>query len=288
MTDYLLPDDGRGHVIHVSGGRTSGYMLRRILDAHGGSLPGHARAVFCNTGKERAETLDFLVEMQARWAVDITWLEYTYRADLAGGRSPEKQKNWYRVVDRETASLDGRPFEELIRSREMLPNCVTRFCTSSLKVETTQRWIRHEAGWKKPWDVLGIRWDEQRRLKRAINAECRVTYPLAEARDTLDDVMRFWAAQPFDLALRPHQGNCDLCFLKGQGKIKRLIRENPEAADWWIRMEDYREAVAREMLHPEYQRFLERATYRQLRDEALSEGVLPLEDEGGIDCFCGD
>ena len=39
--------------IHFSGGRTSAYMLRRHLDAYGGTLPEGVRVVFCNTGKER-------------------------------------------------------------------------------------------------------------------------------------------------------------------------------------------------------------------------------------------
>src|ERR1700732_1089275 len=46
--------------IAVSGGRTSGLMLRRIMDAHGGLLPPDVVAGFANTGKERPETLDFV------------------------------------------------------------------------------------------------------------------------------------------------------------------------------------------------------------------------------------
>lgn len=47
-------------VVSFSGGRTSGYMLWHILDAHGGALPDDVKVVFCNTGKERPETLDFV------------------------------------------------------------------------------------------------------------------------------------------------------------------------------------------------------------------------------------
>lgn len=38
-------------VISFSGGRTSGMMLRAILDAHGGTLPADVRVLFANTGK---------------------------------------------------------------------------------------------------------------------------------------------------------------------------------------------------------------------------------------------
>ena len=39
-------------VVSFSGGRTSAFMLRNILDAYGGSLPAQGHVVFANTGKE--------------------------------------------------------------------------------------------------------------------------------------------------------------------------------------------------------------------------------------------
>ena len=39
------------------------------------------------------------------------------------------------------------------------------------------------------------------------------------------------------VGIRSEQGNCDLCFMKGVGKLKRLIREDPERAEWWIERE---------------------------------------------------
>ena len=49
---WCIPDDERYRTINVSGGRSSAYMLRHILDAHGGELPPRTVPVFCNTGKE--------------------------------------------------------------------------------------------------------------------------------------------------------------------------------------------------------------------------------------------
>ena len=54
---YIVP---RPAVISFSGGRTSGYMLKHILDTHGGRLPEDLSVVFANTGMERPETLDFI------------------------------------------------------------------------------------------------------------------------------------------------------------------------------------------------------------------------------------
>ena len=66
-------------VISFSGGRTSAYMLRRILDAHDGALPPDVHAVFANTGREMPATLDFVAEVASRWNVPVTWLEFTAR-----------------------------------------------------------------------------------------------------------------------------------------------------------------------------------------------------------------
>ena len=54
---YRVP---RPAVVSFSGGRTSGYLLKHVLDAYGGQLPGDVSVVFANTGMERPETLDFV------------------------------------------------------------------------------------------------------------------------------------------------------------------------------------------------------------------------------------
>ena len=70
---YKLPE---GNVqIAFSGGRTSGYMLYKILEANNG-LPDNAKVIFTNTGREMPETYDFIQECSDRWRVNITWLEY--------------------------------------------------------------------------------------------------------------------------------------------------------------------------------------------------------------------
>lgn len=69
-----LPD---GNVlISFSGGRTSGYMLHRILEANG-DLPDRVKVLFANTGREMPGTLDFVHNIEKNWGVDITWLEYS-------------------------------------------------------------------------------------------------------------------------------------------------------------------------------------------------------------------
>ena len=104
----------RPALISFSGGRTSAYMLSRIIAAYGGSLPPGVIACFASTGKEMPETLDFVHECGVRWDVPTIWLEY----------DPSGEKQRFRIVDRATASRDGEPFEARVKELRYLPNPV--------------------------------------------------------------------------------------------------------------------------------------------------------------------
>ena len=69
---YYIDEPAR---ISFSGGRTSAYMLWKVLEAHGGVLPDHVVVTFANTGKELPETLDFVHACSVNWGVPIVWLE---------------------------------------------------------------------------------------------------------------------------------------------------------------------------------------------------------------------
>ena len=273
-------------VISVSGGRTSGYMLWRILQAHGGKLPDNVRAMFANTGKEMPETLDFVQEMSEQWSVPITWVEYESR------QVPSAR---WRVVDHATASRNGEPFEAVIRSRSFLPNPVSRFCTVELKVRAMHRYLFAQ-GWKEWTSAVGIRADEPRRVAKIGNQdygkhEERVA-PLAQAGIVVADVGAFWREQPFDLRLpnmngKTMHGNCDLCYLKGANQILSLIREQPERAKWWMKMEALALALASKPSgavfrsdRPSYAVMHRMAT---TQDEMFEYGGEPLQD-----CMCVD
>ena len=95
-TPYQCAREGVRYLLHVSGGRASGLLLYRVLDAYGGRLPPNVRAVFANTGKEHEKTLLFVREMERRWRVLIAWVEYVYRKEARGGMADPK--NTFRVV----------------------------------------------------------------------------------------------------------------------------------------------------------------------------------------------
>ena len=90
--------------ISFSGGRTSAYLLWRVLEANNG-LPEDAIVCFANTGKEDEATLQFVKDCQDNWNVPITWLEF------------QIEEPGYKVVTFETASRNGEPFEALIKKK---------------------------------------------------------------------------------------------------------------------------------------------------------------------------
>lgn len=213
-------------LISFSGGRTSAYMLRRILDAHGGTLPDDVVVAFANTGKEREETLRFVHECGSRWGVHVHWLEW------------RDAKPCFEPVGFNSASRSGEPLAALIAKKGYLPNAVTRFCTQEAKVRVMRDFAR-SIGWEHWINVIGFRFDEGHRVLKMERANeigkerWRSIAPLAEAKIGRRDVEAFWRAQPFDLQLKSYEGNCDLCFLKSEAKLKALIRENPGMDAWW-------------------------------------------------------
>ena len=251
-------------VISFSGGRTSAYMLHKILEAHNGKLPSDLTVCFANTGREMPQTLDFVQACSDNWNVQIHWLEL---------RVVDKKFTTVEV-DNKTASMDGRPFSELIKKKNYLPNMIARFCTSELKVNRINDFVGE--GYS---TVLGIRADEQRRVAKT-RARPDAIVPLADAGVTKHDVYDFWQAQPFDLELPNEKGvnnlgNCDLCFLKGTGIKKSIIRDMPHLAEWWIAQEEKIGGKFRSD-QPDYKTML-----------ITTDAQINMFDES-IACFCGD
>ena len=248
-------------IVSVSGGRTSGYMLRRVLDAHGGALPPDVHAVFANTGREMPGTLDFVRDIGAAWGVPIVWLEFTAR-----------RKDGFQIVGHNSASRDGAPFTTLLAAQAALPNPVQRSCTQELKIRTMKRWAVATLGWKRWVNVVGLRADEPRRVAR-LGQRSRERFtrvaPLAEAGIVKDDVAAFWAAQPFDLRLAgPHEGNCDGCFLKSRASLLRMCQDHPARMAWWAEQEAVPRGTAG--VNRQFRSSKSRQPYSEMLEEAAA------------------
>lgn len=269
--------------ISFSGGRSSAYMLAKILEAHGGTLPDDVKVLFANTGKEAEETLRFVRACSESFGVDIVWLEY---------EQAEEPKNRYRVVDFESASRNGEPLEKIFADRRFLPNPVTRICTAYGKIKPMKYYARDVLGFKSWNVVIGFRGDEPRRVAK-LSIDQREGYsrsaPMARAGVSAADVGAFWAAQPFDLELPNHngvtpEGNCDLCFLKGADRVFSIISKTPSKAIWWMGQE------SRQLADKATGNLFrsDRPSYQAMYEAALAQKSFDFADECLADCACTD
>lgn len=248
--------------ISFSGGRTSAYMLWRVLQSNDG-LPAEAKVCFANTGKEDEATLRFVDRCSREWGVPITWVEY--RAD------------GFAIVTFETASRNGEPFDMLTTKKKYLPNPVARFCSEELKGKA----IIKATGLESDETMVGVRADEPRRIAK-LRAR-GLMLPLVDAGITKLNVRAFWNTSPFDLELEEHGGvtdlgNCDLCFLKGPSQIKSIIHQDSNRAIWWAQQEEKIGGTFRS----------DRPSYAAMFQYAKEQVDMFDPNEEAIACFCGD
>jgi hypothetical protein len=272
MNPYLITEPT---LICFSGGRTSAYMLYHVLQAHDGRLPDDAIVCFANTGKEHEATLRFINDCEKNWGVKIHWVEYT------------SDDSMFKVVDFDTASRNGEPFEMVIKKYKNLPNPSQRWCTGKLKINTIHKYLK-SLGWDHSEsdnnDFVGIRYDE---LRRSAKMSIHNT-PLVAAKVVKKDIFDFWNKQSFDLQLpvingETVGGNCDLCFLKSLPKIVSLVRQEPERALWWAKMEN---SIVSKVNGNTLKFRKDRPSYQQIIDNNINQNN--LFDDGDIACFCGD
>lgn len=98
---------------------------------------------------------------------------------------------------------------------------------------------------------LGIRADEPKRLPidlleklglpvhaKATNRKDSFMYLADISHFTKDDVLDFWEAQPFDLGIPEHLGNCTFCIKKGLNKVALAAKDEPEQAIKFIEVSE--------------------------------------------------
>ena len=224
---------------------------------------------FANTGKEMPQTLDFVHECDVNWNLGVVWIEYD-------------KDTKFRIVTRETASEDGRPFAEFIEKRKYVPNRVSRYCTAELKIRPMKKYLM-SIGLKHWTAALGIRYDEQNRYRRMKSSESKdrwdYIFPLYDFKITKKQVFDFWNIQSFDLKIPSEYGNCDFCFIKSTQKKINQARKFPDLIDWWIDQEN--RTGTRFNLDYSYK------TIKQLSEQNLLFTSQQM-NEPEISCFCGD
>ena len=93
-------------MVTVSGGRSSAMMARHIQTNK--KYANYNKVfVFCNTGMERPETIDFLKNIVTYWKIDLNIIEGVYSNEMHVGVT-------YKLVDFETMNMNALPLSQMI------------------------------------------------------------------------------------------------------------------------------------------------------------------------------
>lgn len=225
-----MPDINLPLLISFSGGRTSAMMAYIIMNCE--AFKDYKKVcIFANTGKELEQTLQFVKNCDEEFSLNCVWVESNVYHD-------KRKATGHTVVNFETASREGQPFEEIIK-KYGVPNQAFPHCTRELKLNPIKSYMQ-SIGYDRWTNAIGLRFDEQRRIsttKKQADMKRPNYYMLSHLGINVDNVQTFWSMMGFDLGLKSYQGNCDLCWKKSLKKKLRILKENPEIGNFYINME---------------------------------------------------
>ena len=215
--------------ISFSGGRTSAYMTKLMLDNWSDRY--EFIVTFANTGLEHPKTLDFIHNCDKHFGFNTVWLESVVHHD-------QRSAPTHKIVDYASASRSGAPFEEVIKKYD-IPNQKFPGCTRDLKLSPIKSYLKslgineHEIP-----TAIGIRTDELRRVNPKTAAARTLIYPLInDWPSDKQDVLDWWEEQAFDLGIDEFEGNCLGCWKKSLKKHFMQIERDPSVYDFHKRMD---------------------------------------------------
>jgi len=270
--------------ISFSGGRTSAYMLIKILDEIKAKNPvfdllhNDPLIAFANTGLEHPKTLEFVKKVSEyvleKYGLKVYLLE-------AGGVIKEAGKKYRtklepRREDFVSLSRRGAPAFNIVDNYGAF-NPSFPHCTREMKLTPLNEFAKHNG--KDTVSAIGIRADEAGRVK----LDPKKWYPLAtEWPTTKEMVLEFWRSMPFDLNIEERHGNCLFCFKKGWNKLIKNAQEFPQELDLMESIYKRGCEVSEKQNKPVLPYFRGYKTFDDLRN------AIPDGDQTDISCDCGD
>jgi 3'-phosphoadenosine 5'-phosphosulfate sulfotransferase (PAPS reductase)/FAD synthetase len=245
MESQLEMDFKKTLFISYSGGRTSAFLVEKLLENH--SHEYNFIILYANTGQEHDDTLLFVHQCEKRWlerhGVQVVWLEAVVNPKKGEGTR-------HRIVSYETATRrtdvgPDTPFAQVIAKYGLPGPGTPQICTRELKGAVMRSYTRdyEKAHKTKCYTAIGMRADEPRRImSEADKSKYRVVYPLFDWFPTTKaDVLDYWEDQDFDLKIPEHLGNCVTCWKKSKAKHIRIVKEHPEYYQFFSLMEKQHE-----------------------------------------------
>lgn len=235
-----VADDRKQNImVTVSGGRSSAMMARHIQTSE--KYKDFNKAyVFCNTGMERKETIDFLKNIENEWNLPLIKIEGVYSLEMGVGAK-------YKIVDWDNLNMTAQPFKEMIAHKNKgvfdgLPNPDAPYCSENLKTIPAKKLFDDLFGVNNYIKAIGYRKEDM--PKRITFAESKIDkdriFPLLtdfEMPISQLDLNKWWNNQPFKLEIHGKFGNCEICWKKSENNLIDNIRKGTRFIDWTLEME---------------------------------------------------
>ncbi len=194
-------------------------------------------------------------------------------------------------IGQEIVWVSKTTFEDVIdKAGGYLPNIMTRFCTSKMKVEPIAQWCYENT--ELPIEMrIGFRANEMSRAKtmseRAIDGiesfkfkvgekngrnkwkelpYRNVTFPLIKDVIFKDTIENFWKDKPVRFA---YQNNCVGCFHRSELMLKHMSNKAEKQFNWFIEMEKKNECTFKSGIT--YERIKSYKTQLELFDDDFNE-----------------
>ena len=209
--------------ISFSGGRTSAYMVA-VIHEIAKKKGWDVHHIFMDTGAEHPKTYEFIRNIVKYWGIEIVCLRLLAHPVLG-------KANSYKKIAVEDLKPDLKPWKSMIM-KYGTPSIAGPYCTARMKTEQMINYCNKTFGKDNYISWVGMRIDEPRRLK----LKPGVRY-LAEISDfEKEDILDWWAKQPFNLGIEEWLGNCVFCVKKSIKKLALAAKDEPEEARRFIQM----------------------------------------------------
>jgi hypothetical protein len=227
-------------MVTISGGRSSAMMSRHIQTNE--KYKDYNKAyVFCNTGMERYETIQFLKDCETYWGIHIIKIEGVYSPIMGEGVK-------YKIVEWDELNMDATPFSECIMHMNKgkydgMPNQEAPYCSERLKTIPAKKLCDDLFGVNNYIKAIGYRkedmpkrisWSEieAEKGKRIFPLLTDFDYPIGQG-----ELNKWWNEQPFKLNIHNKFGNCELCWKKSDNNLIQVIRHGTRFVEWYQRHE---------------------------------------------------
>lgn len=227
-------------MVTVSGGRSSAMMARHI-QTNKKYEKYNKVYVFCNTGMERPETIDFLKKIEKHWNMTINKIEGVYSSVMDEGVGFKLIDNW------DDLNMDALPYEQAIMHKNKgvfngLPNQDAPYCSENLKTIPAKKFCDSIFGVNNYKKAIGFRKEDMpKRISWAeIKKDKDRIFPLItdfENPISQFDLNKWFDKQNFKLEIHGRYGNCELCWKKSDENLMANIRYGTRFIEWQNKME---------------------------------------------------